>query len=302
MNVIIDPERGRKAARQLYSAFHTTGIHGHTEMPEDIFPIGVERGSLEHLLFITLTVSIDYMREAPLLWPASLKTYEDPKTAYLFQLSELSRKPQEEIISGLQVHHLSQKYNNDAETWRRNAISFYTKWNGDPRNFLDNCDWDAPIILKRLRKDKHLENGRLVSDFPFLQGPKIGPLWIRMLRDNVGITCLQNLDKVPIPVDKHIARSTLALGIVRGQFDGTITELSSQIHEAWFESVKGIFTNNEPMIALDLDESMWHLSKYGCSHRDKQSGYCSVYDRCELKEFCVPGKVDISEGYVELDT
>jgi hypothetical protein len=157
--------------------------------------------------------------------------------------------------------------------------------------------------LKRLKKDKYKEDGKLKDAFPSLRGDKISPLWIRMLRDNVGITCLKSLDKVPIPVDIHIARATLSLGIVRGQYDGPLEGIAPYIHQAWFESVIGLTANNEPMIALDLDEPLWHLSKYGCSkHRNEISGECSVFKTCELKDFCIPGKIDISNGYLELDT
>jgi hypothetical protein len=124
-----------------------------------------------------------------------------------------------------------------------------------------------------------------------------------MLRDNVGITRIQKFVDVPIPVDKHILRATLALGVVRGKYRGNSSVIFSYIHKAWFESVKGLYVDGRPMIALDLDEPLWHLSKYGCSHRNKESGYCSAFNRCELKEYCIPGKIDISsEGYVELDT
>ena len=57
-------ERGREVASILFTAFQTSGIHGQTEMPEDIPPAGVAESSLEHLLFITLTVSIDYQRDS----------------------------------------------------------------------------------------------------------------------------------------------------------------------------------------------------------------------------------------------
>jgi len=60
----IDTDRGRQLAQLLYGCFYTTGILGNTEMPEDILPAGMNSGSLEHLLFITLTVSIDYQRDA----------------------------------------------------------------------------------------------------------------------------------------------------------------------------------------------------------------------------------------------
>jgi hypothetical protein len=63
-----DIDRGRAVAKLLHEAFHTTGIHGRNDMPEDSRPVGVERGSLEHILFLTLTVSIDYQRDANTLW------------------------------------------------------------------------------------------------------------------------------------------------------------------------------------------------------------------------------------------
>ena len=56
------------------------------------------------------------------------------------------------------------------------------------------------------------------------------------------------------------------------------------------------------MISLDVDEALWHLSKYGCTFRDKETGQCTMYDRCELKEFCTPGKAWIENGLVNLDT
>ena len=56
--MVIDVERGHKTAELLFQAFQTTGILGHKEMPEDIVPVGIEHGSLEHILFITLTVSM----------------------------------------------------------------------------------------------------------------------------------------------------------------------------------------------------------------------------------------------------
>src|SRR4030042_2926441 len=215
MNINIDPEMGKKAARHLYDSFNTKGIHGRNDIPEDALPKGVERGSLDHILFITFTVSIDYMRDANSLWEASRKTFEDPLTRYLFQPSELYRKSLQQIIADMQVHKLSKKMNQDAIRWRKIGITLYEKWDGDPRNFLASCGWDNLVVLRRLQIDSHLENGLIMNDFSFLKGPKIGPLWLRMLRDNIGITHLNKFDEVPIPVDSHGASATLSLGIVR---------------------------------------------------------------------------------------
>jgi len=296
MSVIIDSERGRKAADLLFNAFSTTGIHGRTDMPEDVLPAAATRGSLEHILFITLTVCIDYQRDAAALWESSRHTFGDPATRYLFDPRALHETTLSTIVRDMQKYGLSKKPQQDAYIWSTVGISFYKKWQGDPRNFLENYKWGALRVLEHLKNDIHPLNERQVTDFPFLRGDKIGPLWLRMLRDNAGITKIQDLDRVPIPVDIHIGRATLALGVVRGQYSGGFGNLFETIRKAWFESVRGLQVGERPMMALDVDEPLWHLSRFGCTYRDKQSGVCPLIQSCEAKSLCIKGKVDIHNG------
>ena len=157
------------------------------------------------------------------------------------------------------------------------------------------------MVLARLQSDTHLENGRMKPDFPYLRGDKIGPLWLRMLRDNIKETRLKNLDRVPIPVDVHIARATFSIGIVNGQYEGNFEVAFERIRKAWFESVKGCSVGDRPMIALDVDEPLWHLSKYGRTNRDEQ-GNCPLFSSCEVKDYCVLSKVDIRGSTIMLNT
>jgi hypothetical protein len=298
----IESERGKELAPLLYYSFATTGIFGNTEMPEDLLPAGMERGSLEHLLFLTLSVSIDYQRDANKLWSVARKTYEDPETRYLFDPASLHNTRPKIIEQDMQKYGLSKKNKKDPYIWRTVGVTFLKKYDGDPLNFLGECDWDSLKILQRLKNDTHLYNRKEVADFPYLRGNKIGPLWLRMLRDNVGIEKLKKLDKVPIPVDVHVARATLATGIVRGDYNGNLENLFEWIREAWFVSVKGLNFKNRPMIALDVDEPLWHLSKYGCTKRDKITGKCPELARCEGKDFCISGSIKFQNNQVELKT
>jgi hypothetical protein len=300
--ITIDGKRGNQLASTLNELFSTTGIHGNTIMPEDITPKGVKKGSLEHLLFITLTVAIDYQRDANALWANSRKTYEDPATNYLFNLTSLHTTTPATIRNDMQKHGLSKKYHKDAEIWRTVGVTFYKKWQGNPINFLADSAFNALSVLNRLKVDTHLDNGKQRSDYPYLRGPKIGPLWLRMLRDNVGIDKFINLDRVPIPVDIHVARATLSTGIIRGSFSGKLEDLFEEIRKAWFTSVQGLSIKGRSMIALDVDEPLWHLSKNGCTYRNKTTGDCSQFNSCEVKEFCIKGKVYIDYDRVRLDT
>ncbi len=292
--IIIDKERGKKLAEILYNTFNDIGIHGQNIMPEDIEPTEVVRGSLEHLMFITLTVSIDYMRDANVLWKNSRKTYEDPDTRYLFDAKLITETNIEEIKEDMVKYGLAQRINKDANIWKTVGTTFYTRWDGDPRKFLSSCEWNAPNVLRRMNKEK--------KEFPYLSGSKICPLWLRMLRDNVGIKNLHDMDKIPIPVDVHVARATLATGIVRGNYNGSLQELFSHIRRAWWDSVENLNISGSQMIAIDVDEPLWHLSKYGCTYRDKQTGNCKVKNTCAARDFCMPGKVIVDMKHVELET
>ncbi|WP_207231392.1 hypothetical protein [Methanofollis fontis] len=271
-------------------------------MPEDRPPAGVEVGSIEHILFLTLTVSIDYQRDAYALWESARHTHEDPETRYLFEPRALHETPQAQVFADLKKHGLSKKHSADTNIWRTVGISFFKKWGGDPRNFLADCGYDGPTVLRRLKEDRHPFNGREAPDFPFLRGDKIGPLWLRMLRDNAGLDTLTHLERVPIPVDIHVARASLCLGVVRGTYEGRLEDIFEAIRQAWAESVRGYEAGDRPMVALDIDEPLWHLSRAGCGRRDPETGACPLRSTCEFGRFCVGGRVAIDGRTVVLDT
>ncbi len=104
-----DIEKGRRVAPLLYTAFRTTGIHGRVDMPEDRPPAGVETGSREHLLFLTLAVSIDYQRDAYALWESARRTYEDTETRYLFDPRALHEASYARVFADLEKYNLSKK-------------------------------------------------------------------------------------------------------------------------------------------------------------------------------------------------
>ena len=301
MPLEVHADRGREVAELLYRAFSTTGIHGQKTMPEDEPPAGVARGSLDHVLFITLVVSIDYQRDAAVLWDAGRRTFADAATRYLFDPAAVHAAVPADIRRDMTKYGLSKKPSKDANIWRTVAVSFLKKWGGDPRNFLKDCGGDATVVIERLRSDTHPQRERLVPDFPYLRGKKIGPLWVRMLRDNVGIE-MSRLNEIPIPVDVHIARATLATGVVRGSYAGSVEEAFVFIRQAWFESVCGLRVEGRDMQALDVDEPLWHLSRFGCTHRDKISGECPHIDACPVGKFCIRGRLHVDGSKLNVET
>ena len=285
--VIIDNQQGRKVAEILYNSFNTTGIFGKSkkDLPENIIPKGIEKGSVEHILFLTLTVSIDYMRDADQLWCSARKTYEDPNTNYLFvprEVYKIKDSSMNKIKEDMKKHNLSKRSEKDAEIWVRLSTTFYEKWKGDPYNLFKNFNWDAERIIEELTEFKY--------DYPYLRGLKIAPLWLRMLRDIAGLENLKNLEKIPIPVDVHIARASNFLGVIKNDDDSILKDdklpkCYGNIRDAWSKSVEGLNINGKKIIALDMDEPLWLLSRYGCSKIDEENSK-KLCSECVVKDLC----------------
>lgn len=298
--LVVNPGTGKQVALILFRKFNSSeGIFGHHTMPEDLLPrwgsdltaSGVERGSYEHLMFVTLVVSIDYQRDADQLWAAGRKTFEDGGTRWLFYPEKLATR-HENVKAALQAHKLSKKPTKDAEIWLKVSKSFLEKYNSNPLNMITECDYDAVEIYQKKFDPK------FKISFPYFSGNKIFPLWIRMLYDNLRLP-LRNIDQIPIPVDVHIARATFATGCLTGEYRGTISEAGSKIDESWKTSM-GLLKDDDLKYRLQLDEPLWHLSRFGCTFRKDNT--CQMRSRCPVSQFCVEGIVKVSATKVEIKT
>ncbi len=171
MNLVIDGYRAAKVGRALLDAYGSTaGFFGQRPMPEEEMPNGVVKGSLEHLVFLTLTESIDYQRDAVEFWRVAKLAYEEPSTRFLFDPRLVHEATVKDTEAALQRFGMSKKPKKDAWIWRTVAVTFHKKCCGDPRNFLADCNNDALTVLERLATDTHPWGGRLALDFPYLRG------------------------------------------------------------------------------------------------------------------------------------
>lgn len=297
--LLTNPEHSAKIIDILIDWYRGSrdGVLSGAELPESKPPNGVTRGSYEHIMFLTLTVSIDYQRSADALWNASRRTWEDETTRWVFSPIDISNRSQEDLVFALSKYKLSKKQNKDAQIWRTVATSFLSLFQGDPRKLFETYSYDAYEIYKAMRK-------RYGKQFPYLAGStgtsKILSLWLRMLYDEAGIE-FRNMDSVPLPVDIHTARATITTGCLVGSFEGSFTNLATQVQEAWKEACK-----KTKYFPLQLDEPLWNLSRSGCSNR-KNGGSCPKRNLCKLADFCTANSSDAiitlsQEGTTLIDT
>lgn len=257
---------------------HRDGLMAGSEISDAEPPKGMQIGSYEHIMWLTLTLSINYQRVAASLWNSSRLTWEDESTRWVFLPKELRKETKEKLIIALGKHGLSQKRKQDANIWWTVSNSFLDKFQGDPRKLLELYQYDAVEIYNQMQT-------KYKKDFPYLSGNKILPLWIRGLKEATNLDLI-NLENVHIPIDVHTARATLTTGCLVGNFDGNFNEFVSEAQHAWEESCKKIESKYYP---LQLDEPLWNLSRLGCSNRFN-GDVCPYRSECRLSDFCTANK------------
>jgi len=223
---------------------------------------------------LTIAVTIDRQTDADRLWQAAVETYLDPETTWLFDMKEVARRDLEAVRRAMSVHGFIGRYpNSNAKCIYQVCKTFSERYGGSPLGLLEEYDYNAEQIWKRR---KHL--GKL----PSLTGDKISLVWLRSLKDVAGIE-LKNIEKLPIPVDIHIARATHRL-IYRSNRRPQVDAERKEIAEVWSRICRSL---DEPDIyPLALDEPLWFLSREGCSGTDNRDS-CSRASECVAVEFCV---------------
>ena len=109
-------------------------------------PVGVTRGDPEHLHFITLTVAIDYMRDADELWAASRQTLSDPHTRYLYDPLQVAQRDFSRVMSDMQRYRLSRKPEKDAKIWYDICQTLTRYFKGSVQGLLQEASMTRALL------------------------------------------------------------------------------------------------------------------------------------------------------------
>ena len=265
--LVIDSERAAEAGKLLIDAMHNGGIFGFTATPQSKPPISLPEDLEARVRFITFSVQLDYLRDSTRLYDAGRATYDDERTRWLYDPYEVANASYVRVTRALKTYGLSQREGRDADVWMHNAKRLVDNYDGSVLNLLDTGDWNGPKILRLVGKD----------GFMSLSGPKVGPLWIRMINSDIP-NKMQDLVDVPIPVDRHIGNSSFAIGAIIGGRNGLDLEhITHPVQKVWQEAGRlGGF------MSLDLDIPLWHLGRVGCSKPK-----CAQSDECPVRTLCM---------------
>ena len=214
--------------------------------------------------FLTFISAMDRARDATQLWRAGMSLYEErPET---FDPREVAGLEFDPLLGLLKSSGVSRRHRPDTRAWLDIANSLSNGPRTPVRRLIDAGGGDARELLRDLKTRD--ESGR--SRFPLLRGPKLGPMWIRIMA-NPGRAVIDRIETIPVAVDVQVRRATENLGVTTTR-SLPLRKAKPVIHQAWFEAVSKVDIGGPPGIAgtcAALDPALWFFGRHGCGHCEK---------------------------------
>ena len=210
-------------------------------------------------LFLTFIAAMDRARDATRLWNNGVELFHfHPE---VFEPAEAAATPTATLRETLSYYGVSQRHGPDSTAW--SVIAHNLAAEGNPvSRVVDSGLGNAGELLNYLRSRS---GGQ--PRFPMLRGPKIGPMWIRMLVAP-GRAKIENIEIIPVAVDTHVRRVTRNLGVL-GTQAASGEPAKQDIQTVWQTAVASTKIGGPTGIAdtsAALDPALWTFGKYGCSH------------------------------------
>ncbi len=211
--------------------------------------------------FLTFCAAMDRARDADRLTEAGVRLYQDEPWA--FDPRAVVARPLRELADALRRYGVSQRHVIDAFGWRILAETL-----ADQRlapgvhTVVFAGRGDAAVLLEELA----LASSDGTPLFPLLGGPKVGPLWVRLLAYPGG-AAISSLEVVPVAVDVQVRKVTEYLGVTdtAGRDLEAVREL---IQATWAKDVAqhgAVGPDGLRDTPGALDPALWFYAKWGCT-------------------------------------
>jgi len=226
--------------------------------------------------FLTFTCALDRARDAGQLWAASTELFLAQPQFYEPRHVSMHRR---ELGAALREFKVSQRHGPDLEAWLTLAETLAAPDLASAVRFaIEEGAGDAGHLLYW-----RLETGPSgAARYPMLRGPKIGPLWVRVLAHPGGAR-LSSLEQLPVAVDVQVRRVTECLGAATTK--GMPLEAARPlIQAAWRRDVLAFGAEGPAGLentCAALDPALWFFGKHGCGHCESVGRRVPIADVCE---------------------
>lgn len=236
--------------KELLKAYDD-GLLGDTTMPEDSHPKFDDNE--ERLAYFTLPMALNYQRDSYSLWKAALKTFNDPETREVFEISRAAKLDDEILRKKLVKYKLALQPNKHIQTWKRLSQVFNNHW-GTIEKFFDINNNDFLLIKDNVQN-------KFKKEFPYLSGPKIFNYWCFIISSFGGVD-LSNMEFIEIAPDTHVTKCSVILGVTSQDEAEKLTK--NQISSRWRELLHG-----SSIAPIEMHPPLWFWSKNNFKYKLK---------------------------------
>ncbi len=227
--------------------------------------------------FLTFVAAMDRARDAERLWSLAADLWLS--APWVFDPRKVTTRSLTALTDSLRTGGVSQRHGPDALAWRLIAESLTDDDAATSviRDVVEDGSGDAQQILQALQSRTPAGTAR----FPMLAGPKVGPMWVRMLAvpGNAHITAL---DTLPVAVDVQVRKVTEYLGAA-ATAGLDLEAVRGRIQRAWQAGVEtGTSVGPDQLqgTAAALDPPLWFWGKWGCSFCERAGRRVPIAEAC----------------------
>lgn len=250
-----------------------SSVHGVTHVPS---LGGIGRAAR---LFLTFIAAMDRARDATQLWNAGVGLYKDHPES--FDPQHVAGLELDELRRLLKLTRVSRKHGPDSNAWYQIAKSLSSGLQSPVCRVIDAGSGEAQELLRDLKSRD--DDGR--ARYPMLRGPKVGPMWIRMMA-NPGRAVIDRIETIAVAVDVQVRRATESLGVATTH--GLPPRKAKRvIQQTWKNAVSEADIAGPAGIegtCAALDPALWFFGRHGCGHCKKVDEKVSFGRACD---FCV---------------
>jgi hypothetical protein len=224
---------------KLHSLYHQGKI---PTLPNHEVNPNLDKKGRENYLYFTLPPCLNFQRSSPAMWASALKTYEDPKTNYLFFPEKIVGRKREEVQRDLVKYKLALQRNRHTDIWMAISRTLNDFYKADPRELLRAGKWNVMKIHQIIQKEKK-------AHFPYLSGPKMSNYWLYILTRYTDAK-FTNMTAISIIPDTHVRKCSVKLGLV-SEKDGPL-----EIAELWKKLLDG-----SGVSPVEMHPVLWNWSR-----------------------------------------
>ena len=186
----------------------------------------------DKLAAVSLFATLDYNRDAnQLVYKIVEAADNDAVNIFNPHKIEKSKKSVEYLFEEVSFRYPQR----DAHAWHKNCSILVEEYNGKWHELLLSVGCDAPTLVEQLNND----------DFNCLKGVKVGPMYCRIIDDEV---CnLDNLWELDIPIDVHTRRLSKKLF-------GTPEADDDELRDRWY-----MFAVSNNISRHIIDGALWQI-------------------------------------------